>query len=166
MNPELREPAEDMFRVYESLQILNAAFNEITRDYLLPITNQLVTISSVLSIYTLLKYRENVRTEMVVPIIIISLSTATYLFITHLKLGEVHKTSTATIGNWRRKLQLGNVNSSKSRRMALLKYTKGIRPIKAEFTSFGHFTKPKSIVIVGKLTLYTSKLYLMTRRIL
>jgi len=88
----------------------------------------------------------------------LSVVTTLQLFQSYFRLGEINAKSAKLIKGWGKDLKW-----KRSDRVLMSKYVRSCRPLRVELGSFGCYRKPNSIIIIGKLIVYTARVLLMTK---
>jgi hypothetical protein len=90
-------------------------------------------------------------------------TSAAYLVISYIKLGELNQNAKLFVNSWRQGGKAGIV--APNERKLMKKYIRSCRLLGIELGSFGHYQKPTSIRIVGKLVIYTVKFLMMASKL-
>ena len=154
----IREP-KNVILIYRNLQLLFWDFNNICRQYLLMFVNNVTVSFVVWCNFVLIKLHDRATIEVLGTAVVVSATSAGFLIITYMVLGDINQKSIVLISSW--KLGRETKKLSPADKKLMKKYIKSCRFLGVELGSFGCYKKPTSIRIIGKLVTYTVKFLMM-----
>jgi hypothetical protein len=123
--------------------------------------NDLCITIAVTSNFALIRFHDHLPLEIVAVDTLLSSLASGFLLVTYIKFGEVNELAKGLLNSWKR--SSGNI-SMPSEKKLMKKYVKSCSLLKLELGSFGHYKRPTSIRIVGKLVIYTVKFTMMMKK--
>jgi len=157
---ELRKPKTAM-QIIRNLQLLLLDFNNLVRDCILIVVNNLCIVLSVAAAYALIKFHHELNYFILLGIFLGWINCLGFLIMSYKKLGEVNKGSREFNDAWNRKTGF----LKPSMKIEMKKFIRSSRPMRIELGDFGYYNKSGGIRILGKLvTLYTVKFLMLTNK--
>jgi hypothetical protein len=124
--------------------------------------NDLCITIAVTSNFAMIRFHDHLPLEIVAAVILMSNLASGFLLVTYIKFGEVNELSKRLLNSWKR--SSGTI-SIPSKKKLMKKYIKSCSLLKLELGSFGHYKRPTSIRIAGKLVIYTVKFTMMMKKV-
>ena len=159
--PKMRQ-SKEVIRLYRIFQVLLVGLNDIAREYVLVLVNNIAMTMSVLCNYGLIRFHDTVPLETLVQMTIISVASTVYLITTCINLGNVNEISKSTVNSWKRKYS--KVKCCEEDKLMLM-YFNSCRFLRVELGSYGYYKKATTLGTIGKIFVYTAKFTLTMNKI-